>query len=73
MPMASTYKDADVQCPFYKEQTGRTISCEGVTDDSIIKQYYWSPKSKDIQMDVFCKKNYKNCEVYRMLEKKYEE
>lgn len=71
--MATTYKDVDIKCPFYKEQAARSISCEGLTDDSIIKLWFTSPKSKCLHMDIFCSKRYKNCEIYTMLEKKYEE
>ena len=73
MFMASTYKDVEVKCPFYKEQTARTISCEGITDDSIIKQYFSFPRSKELHVNVFCERKFENCEIYRMLVKKYEE
>ena len=71
--MATTYKDVDIRCPFFKELTKRGISCEGVTDDSILKLWFYSPKAKDLHVEVFCQRRYGNCEIYRMLEKKYEE
>lgn len=71
--MSTTYQDVDVLCPFFRELSKRGISCEGLTDDSIIKQWFNSPKGKELHTDVFCKKKYTNCEIYRMLEKKYEE
>lgn len=71
--MATTYKDVEVQCPFFKELTKKGISCEGLTDDSIIKLWFNSPKSKELHSEVFCQKKYKNCEIYRMLEAKYED
>ena len=71
--MATTYKDVDILCPFFKELSKRSISCEGLTDDSILKLWFSSPKSKDLHVEVFCERRYKNCEIYTMLEKKYEE
>lgn len=71
--MSTTYKDVEIKCPFFKEQNPKNISCEGLVDDSIIKLCFVSPKAKDTQTRIFCEKSYKNCEIYRILEKKYEE
>jgi hypothetical protein len=71
--MATTYKDVEIQCPFYKEQVKQSISCEGLTDESIIKLWFNSQKAKELHMKVFCQNKYKNCEIYTMLEKKYED
>ena len=59
--MATTYKDVKIQCPFFKELTNKSISCEGLTDDSIIKLWFNSSKSKDLHAGVFCSRKYKNC------------
>lgn len=71
--MPTTYKDVEVKCPFFKEHTKKGITCEGLTEDSIIKLCFLSTESKDLQARVFCNTKYQNCEIYRMLEKKYEE
>ena len=71
--MATTYKDVDIICPFYKEHIKCQISCEGITDDSLIKLWFNSPKAKAFHQEVYCENRYKYCEIYRMLEKKYEE
>lgn len=71
--MATTYKDVDILCPFFKELAPKGISCEGLTDDSIIKLWFNSPKSKDLHANIFCCNRYQNCEIYRMLEAKYED
>lgn len=71
--MATTYKDVDIQCPFFKELTNKGISCEGLTDDSLIKLWFSSPKSKLYHTRVFCENEYKKCPIYRMLEAKYED
>ena len=71
--MSTTYKDVDVKCPYYKGQTANGISCEGLTDDSIIKLWFNSHKLKCCHMDAYCQKRYNYCEIARMLEAKYEE
>lgn len=71
--MATTFKDVDIQCPFFKELTKKGISCEGITDDSITKLCFNSPKSKELHTEIFCQRKYKNCEIYTMLEAKYED
>lgn len=71
--ISSSYEDATAICPFYKASDARRISCEGVTDGSVIIQSYVSKDKRDKQKRIFCDKAYKNCEIYRMLEEKYEE
>lgn len=71
--MPTTYKDVEILCPFYKEQAKQSISCEGLVDDSTIKLWFNYPKAKCLHAQVFCQKKYKNCEIYSILEKKYEE
>ena len=75
MPHNST-KKADVLCPFYRFDDCKTkrIVCEGVVDRSTLAQTYLYKRGYEKQMRIFCCKNYKNCEIYRMLlEAKYEE
>ena len=71
--MSRSYKQTEVQCPFYHRDDGRScLTCEGVVEGSTL---CWNFKQKaDLkkQMDIFCCEYYKNCEVYRMLmEAKY--
>lgn len=73
MPSGS-YKQADVQCPFYKYDDGRRrITCEGLIDKSSIALIYRTRTDYDIQLLSFCCEHYKKCEVYRMLKEKYDE
>jgi hypothetical protein len=73
MEMPVQYEDVDVLCPFFKRQTVVSISCEGLTDDMGIKLCFQNAKAKDIHAEVFCNCKYKNCEIYGMVEKKYDE
>ena len=74
MPSGS-FKQADVQCPFYKYDDGwRRITCEGVMDDTSLAMIFHRREDYNIQLSVFCCEHYKKCELYRMLmENKYEE
>lgn len=73
MPSGS-YKQIEVQCPFYKYDDGkRRITCEGLVDDSSLALIYQRKSDYETQINVFCCKHYEKCEVYRMLMEKYEE
>ena len=73
MPSGS-FKQIDVQCPFYKYDDGRRrITCEGLIDKSSIALIYLTRNDFDTQLLVFCCEHYKKCEIYRVLMEKYEE
>lgn len=73
MPSGS-FKQVDVQCPFYKYDDGRRrITCEGLIDKSSIALIYLTRGDYDTQLTAFCCEHYKKCEVYRMLIQKYNE
>lgn len=72
--MASgSYRQVDVQCPFYKEDDGRrSITCEGFGDASSVCQRYRYKRQFAKQMEVFCAQHYGKCEIFRILmETKY--
>lgn len=71
--MPRTYNEGLILCPFYKSMTQKSITCEGITDDCITKLLFTSPEKMNLQRKIFCEDRYKNCEIYTMLEKKYEE
>ena len=74
MSPSGSFKQVDVQCPFYKYDDGRRrITCEGIIDKSSIALIYLTRKDYDMQFLAYCCENYKKCEVYRMLMQKYEE
>ena len=73
MPSGS-FKQADVQCPFYKFDDGkRRITCEGIIDDSSLALIYHNKNDYETQITVFCCEHYRKCEVYRLLMEKYPE
>lgn len=72
MPTKSFWH-AYVQCPFYRSDDGRSeIRCEGVCDGSILTQQYQAKEDFLIQIRVFCSDHFRKCELYDVLERKYE-
>lgn len=71
--MPRTYHEVLIKCPFYKSMAQKSITCEGITDDCITKLLFVSPEKRDMHREIFCDNKYKNCEIYSILEKKYEE
>ena len=73
MPSGS-YRQADVQCPFYKYDDGKLrITCEGIIEDSSLALIYHNKKDYETQITTFCAEHYTKCEVYRLLMGKYDE
>ena len=74
MPSGS-FMQADVLCPFYKFDEGkkRSITCEGLVEDSSIVLTYHKKSDYVRQITVFCCKHFEKCEIYRaLLESKYD-
>ena len=71
--MPSNFGDQDAICPFFKRSTEKRISCEGITDGCLTHIEFNSRNKKKMHRKIFCDRKYENCEVYRMLEDKYNE
>lgn len=73
MPSGS-YKQVYVQCPFYKHDDGKSkIVCEGVVDESILSITFGRRDDYETQITVFCSDHYRNCEIYRIINSKYDD
>lgn len=73
MPSGS-YKQVNVKCPFYKHDDGkRTITCEGIVEDSSLTNSFRRKRDFEMQINVYCSGCYQKCEVYMMLVKQYDE
>lgn len=69
-----SYKQVDIGCPFYRRDDGCSrIVCEGPVDDSSVSLWLASKQAFDAHIRIFCGAHYKNCEVYKMANAKYEE
>lgn len=62
-----------IQCPFFLFMARKSIGCEGITDDCFNRTVFKSEELKKAHQKIFCEGKYKNCEIYRMLEAKYED
>lgn len=73
MPSGS-FMQVYVQCPFYKFDDGkRRITCEGIIDDSSLALIYHNKADFDRQIGSYCCQSYTKCEVFELLNQKYEE
>lgn len=71
--MPRIYDDILVRCPFFLHNGKRNVVCEGITDDSTLSLRFATEESRNEQKRIYCDKDYKRCEIYRMLLEKYDE
>ena len=67
------YDDVSAVCPFYLNGDKRKISCEGITEGCKTTLEFERKADRDLHRQTFCNSKFKNCEIYAMLEAKYEE
>lgn len=70
--MSNPWSDAYVQCPFYLDDTGRSIFCEGVEPKTRLHLGFQDAGQKKDYLRGRCAKDYKGCMLYRMLMLNYE-
>ena len=72
--MGCSYMQSYCQCPYYVGDDGKSrITCEGILPGSNISSYFRSRKDYRLQLEIFCCRAYKNCEIYLALEDKHED
>ena len=71
--MPRMYDSCLAECPFFISSGKKNVCCEGITSASIINIKFESEEERNLHRNIFCDARYKNCEIYRILEKKYEE
>ena len=71
--MATSYSDVKARCPFFRFSTDKKVVCEGITDSCSTALEFSKGEGKRLHRNLFCDDRYENCEIYRMLEEKYEE
>ena len=71
--MPKAINEEGIKCPFYIQMDYKTITCEGVTDDCTCVLKFNNHEAKTQHRKIFCSRKYENCELYTMLEKKYED
>lgn len=69
--MAKSWLDYYAKCPFYlrcdREKGRLTISCQGVTDASILQWRFRTKQDCTIQLKTFCMDKFRNCEIYQAI------
>ena len=51
---------------------GKSIFCEGITDESFLRLTFVSARAKRQQMEIFCRtKNCEKCELYTAINARY--
>lgn len=70
--MARHQNDVYIKCPFYINTATKSITCEGITDDSATKILFANPRLRHEYCQEFCECRFKECKIYKMLEAKYE-
>ena len=71
--MPTQYDDVKALCPFFLHSEKRKISCEGITDGCTTNLEFDCKASRDLHRSIFCDAKYENCEIFMMLEEKYED
>lgn len=70
--MPRIYDDILVLCPFFLHNGKKNVVCEGITDYCTLSLKFFDEEGRNRYKGAYCDKDYKKCEIYRMLEKKYE-
>ena len=71
--MPTSYDYANAKCPYFIKSKQTRITCEGITDGSVILLEFFTNEKKNQHRNIFCDNKYKNCEVCRMLDEKNED
>lgn len=71
--MPTNYEDVRVKCPFFISSSDKCITCEGITDDCTLTLEFRKNKMKKQYRRNNCEEDYEDCELYKTLERKYEE
>ena len=61
------------KCPFFISSGQKSVCCEGITSVSNICIKFISNEERNLHRHIFCDAKYQNCEIFMVLEKKYED
>lgn len=71
--MPTSYDYANAKCPYFIGSKKTKITCEGITDGTVLLLEFFSGEKMYQHREIFCDNKYQNCEVCRMLDEKNEE
>ena len=66
------YDSTRTVCPFYADETLKKVSCEGIGCNRLTLTFDSAADKHDYKCKL-CDTDYKRCEIYRLIAKKYEE
>lgn len=70
--MPNCYDGATVLCPFFKTSSGKQILCEGIKNANGTLLIFSSESNRKRYMADICKTNYKECDIKKAINKKYD-
>lgn len=70
--MPRQYDNAFAACPFFLSSGKNNILCEGITSDCSMKINFASEQKRNLHRKIFCDTRYQDCELFKILEKKYD-
>ena len=69
MSKKMTYNESLVRCPYYLREDTFTITCEGVLDETTIRQHFTEKEKKEGWHREYCERKYANCFLCRQIER----
>lgn len=67
--MPTQFDDVNVKCPFFLRSDVRKITCEGISDKSVLEVVTEKKIERDRIKELYCDKYYKLCPIHQMLKK----
>ena len=65
--MATTYRGVDAKCPFYIQDSAKTIHCEGLSEGETIRRKFDDEVLCTRTFRGSCCGRYNECPVYKMI------
>ena len=65
-------QDVLVKCPYYSGEEPQKVVCEGVEKGSALHVTFASPDQRKNYKNKFCKRQYNDCMICKMLNRKWE-
>ena len=69
-----SWREKHILCPYFRREDGQRhkIICEGLGDARSMSWNFEDERQRIRQMEIFCQDHYNCCELYRMIQDKYE-
>lgn len=71
--MPRLYDICLAKCPFFISSGKKNVLCEGITNDCNNNILFTTEQARNQHRRIFCDAKYENCELYKVLEEKYQD